>query len=232
MTFHPGRLVVLFDLDGTVLSFEGPAPGPGRTALELTIKELYALDRGTDGLRLAGGTDRALARAMLRRAGATDDDDAIARVLGRYVVHLESVLRTRRYVPIGPVADAVERLQARGAVVGVATGNTRDGARLKLASAGLVGSFDLTRGAYGCDAEARAEIVRLAAMRCGACEDGTDVVVVGDTEHDVGAARAIGARVVGVATNVAARDELRDAGADADAIVERCDEQLVAAVLG
>jgi phosphoglycolate phosphatase len=220
-----GQLVVLFDLDGTVLSFEGPAPGPGRTALELAMKELSA-----DGLRLAGGTDRALARAMLRRAGATDDDEAIARVLGRYVVHLESVLRARRYLPIGPVADAVERLQAHGAVVGVATGNTRDGARLKLASAGLVDSFDLARGAYGCDAEARAEIVRLAATRCGAREGGADVVVVGDTEHDVRAARAIGARVVGVATNIAARDELRDAGADA--VVERCDDQLVAAVLG
>ncbi len=55
-------------------------------------------------------------------------------------------------------------------------------------------------------------------------------MVVGDTEHDVRAARAIGARVVGVATDVAARDELRDAGADA--IVGKCDEQLVAAVLG
>jgi len=225
-----GRLVVLFDLDGTVLTFEGPAPGPGRTALELAMKELHAFDRATDGLRLAGGTDRALARAMLQRAGASDHDEAIARVLGRYVVHLESVLRTRRYRPIGPVASSVQRLQACGAVVGVATGNTRDGARLKLASAGLADSFDLTRGAYGCDAEARAEIVRLAAMRWGAREGGGEVVVVGDTEHDVRAARAIGARVVGVATSVAARDELRDAGADA--VVERCDEQLVAAVLG
>lgn len=222
--------VVLFDLDGTVLTFQGPPPGPGRTALELAMSELYAIERATDGIRVAGGTDRALARAMLQRARATDDEAAIARVLATYVMHLEAVLRTRRYEPIGDVAGAVERLQARGAVVGLATGNTRDGARLKLGSAGLGATFDMARGAYGCDAEARAEIVRLAAARCGAGEgDSSGVVVVGDTDLDVRAGRAIGARVVGVATNEASLNELRAAGADA--IVESCGDALVAAVL-
>jgi phosphoglycolate phosphatase len=220
--------LVLFDLDGTVLTFDGPPPGPGRTALELAMRSLYAFERATDGIRLAGGTDRALARAMLQRAQATDDEAAIARVLASYVTYLEDALRTRRYRPIGNVAGTVERLQALGAVVGVATGNTRDGARLKLASAGLGATFELSRGAYGCDAEVRAEIVRLAAVRCGA-RDGEAVVVVGDTERDVYAGRAIGARVVGIATNDAARRELREAGADA--IVETCSEALVDAIL-
>jgi phosphoglycolate phosphatase-like HAD superfamily hydrolase len=222
--------VVLFDLDGTVLTFEGPPPGPGRTALEAAMRELHALERATDGIRVAGGTDRALARAMLLRAGAPDDEEAIARVLASYVKHLESVLRTRRYRPIGQVTLTVERLHAGGAIVGMATGNTREGARLKLTSAGLDATFDLARGAYGCDAEARAEIVRLAAVRCGAPGGGASVVVVGDTERDVRAGRAIGARVVGVATDDEARRELHEAGADA--IVDACGEALVAAILG
>ena len=129
---------------------------------------------------------------------------------------------------VGNVDGTVERLQAFGAIVGLATGNTRDGARLKLTSAGLGATFDLSRGAYGCDAEARADIVRLAAVRCGA-RDGEAVVVVGDTERDVHAGRAIGARVVGIATDDAARRELLDAGADA--IVETCGDALVAAIL-
>jgi phosphoglycolate phosphatase-like HAD superfamily hydrolase len=221
--------VVLFDLDGTVLTFQGPAPGPGRTALELAMRELYSFERATDGIRVAGGTDRALARAMLQRARATDDDAAIERVLAAYVAHLEGQLRTRRYEPIGDVAGAVERLEARGAVVGVATGNARAGARLKLASAGLGTTFDMARGAYGCDAEVRAEIVRLAAQRCGAGAE-AEVVVVGDTDLDVRAGRAIGARVVGVATDDSSHRELREAGADA--IVATCGEALVAAILG
>ena len=194
------------------------------------MRELYAIERATDGIRVAGGTDRALARAMLQRARATDDEAAIARVLASYVMHLEAVLCTRRYEPIGDVAGAVARLEARGVVVGVATGNTRDGARLKLTSAGLGATFTLARGAYGCDAEARAEIVRLAALRCGAGDGEASVVVVGDTDLDVRAGRAIGARVVGVATNEASREELREAGADA--IVEMCGDALVTAILG
>jgi phosphoglycolate phosphatase-like HAD superfamily hydrolase len=222
------RRVVLFDLDGTVLSFEGPPPGPGRMALEREMLELYACERATDGIRVAGGTDRALARSMLMRAGMSDDDAAIARVLCAYVAHLEVILRTRQYRPIGEVASAVEALRARGAIVGAATGNLREGARLKLASAGLAATFDLSFGAYGDDAERRADIVRLAAERCGATA-GAKLIVVGDTRYDVEAGRAAGARVVGVATNDAARAELEAAGADA--IVPACGDELVQAAM-
>jgi phosphoglycolate phosphatase len=225
--------VVLFDLDGTVLTFEGPAPGPGRTALDRAMRDIYALESASEGIRFAGGTDRGLARKLIERFGVADDD-AIERVIASYLVHLGTVLETRRYHPIGDVVAAVAALRGRGAAVGVATGNVRAGARLKLTSAGLESAFDLAMGGYGCDAEARAEIVRLGAERCarGAGIDvaATRVVVVGDTEHDVRAARAIGARVIGVATNAAARVELE--AARADAIVSACGDELVNAVLG
>lgn len=226
---HAARaLVVLFDLDGTVLTFEGASPGPGRTAFDRAMRELHGVERATEGVRVAGATDRGLARAVLRRAGASDEEAAIARLLDAYVGHLEDVLRERRYVPIGDVSGAVEVLRARGAVVGLATGNMRRGARLKLGSAGLAASFDLERGAYGCEREPRPELVRLAAERCGWAAGGR-AVVVGDTEHDVTAGRAIGARVVGVATGDASRSELAAAGADV--IVDGCGEALVRAVL-
>jgi phosphoglycolate phosphatase len=220
--------VVLFDLDGTVLTFEGAPPGPGRSALERAMLELYALEHATEGLRVAGGTDRALARALLARAGCFDDEGAIDGLLGVYVKHLEAILRTRRYHPVGDVAGTVTTLRAAGARVGAATGNLRAGAKLKLASAGLASVFDLAWGAYGDDAEPRSEIVRLAADRCGATS-GAEVVVVGDTEHDARAARAIGARIVGVATSPRARAELIEAGVEA--IVDACGDDLVQAVL-
>lgn len=222
--------VVLFDLDGTVLTFEGAPPGPGRTALERAMLELFAVERATHGIRVAGGTDRAIARAMLVRAALRDDEASIDRVLAAYVGHLEQVLLTRRYLPIGDVAGAVAALRARGAVVGVATGNLREGARIKLGSAGLEALFDPALGGYGGDGEVRAEIVRLAAQRCGAPGGrGPDVVVVGDTEHDVRAARAVGARAIGVATDERAHAELQAAGADA--IVDGCGDELVRLIL-
>jgi phosphoglycolate phosphatase len=224
-------VIVLFDLDGTALTFEGPSPGPGRTALEQVMRELHGVERATDGIRVAGGTDRAIARAMLRKAGADEQDAAVESVLAAYEKRLRLILQTRRYRPVGDVAGAVRTLQERGAVVGIATGNTRAGAALKLGSAGLSSVFDPARGGYGCEAELRADIVRLAATRCshGAAPTAPPtVVVVGDTEHDVSAARAVGARVVGVAISAAARAELQAAGADA--VVEACGDELVAAV--
>jgi len=135
----------------------------------------------------------------------------------------------RRYHPIGAIARVVEVLRGSGAVVGLATGNVRDGARLKLTSAGLGPTFDLALGAFGCDAEPRAEIVRLSAERCSASAAAVPVVVVGDTEHDVHAARAVGARIIGVATDAESRAELEAAGANV--VVDSCGDDLLRAVL-
>lgn len=223
------RTIVLFDIDGTVLTFDGPPPGPGRTALERAMLELYGVERATEGMRVAGGTDLALARALLERAGVAADDATMSRLLSAYLAHLRSVLETRRYHPIGDVAACVAALRSRGAVVGLATGNLREGAHHKLTSAGIDAVFDLELGSYGSDAEVRADIVRLASVRCGAA-DGDAIVVVGDTDFDVRAGRAVGARVVGVAVSQSARAELAQAGADV--IVETCGDALVEAALG
>ena len=235
--------IVLFDLDGTVLTFDDPPPGPGRTAMDRAIASLYGVADASAGVRFSGGTDRGIVRALLRKCGL--DDAAIngeaERTLDRYLEHLAELLRTRRYRAMGDVAGAVAELAADGACVGVATGNVRAGARLKLDSAGLGAVFDLDRGGYGCDAEPRPDILRAALARCAAAvgrrssssgasavAHASAVVVVGDTVHDVTAARAIGARVVGVALGPDARRELLDARADV--VVDDCGPALVAAI--
>lgn len=220
--------LVLFDIDGTVLTFRGPAPGPGRMALDRAMYELYGLDRATEHLRVAGGTDLALARTLLGRAGVAPDDAAIESLLDSYLEHLRAVLETRQYHPVGDVQGAVAKLRRHGVMVGLATGNVRRGAELKLASAGLSSTFHLDHGGFGSDKELRADIVRQAMVRC-AMPQGASIVVVGDTEHDVRAGRAVGARVVGVATNERARAELLAAGADA--IVDTCGDALLREVL-
>jgi phosphoglycolate phosphatase len=219
--------LVLFDIDGTILSFRGPSPGPGRTALNRAMLELHGVERATEHVRVAGGTDPALARALLGRAGIPADDAAITRLLESYLRHLQDVLETRRYYPVGDVEGTVLALREREVRVGLATGNTRAGAAIKLASAGLLSTFSLDHGGFGSDAELRADIVRQAVSRCA--PDGATVVVVGDTKHDVAAGRAVNARVVGVAASEEARAELAAAGADA--IVDACGDALLREVL-
>jgi phosphoglycolate phosphatase len=217
-------VILLFDLDGTVITFDGNAPGPGRTAMGRASQLLFGADH-TVGVRFAGGTDKGIARAILERAQVGVSAENVDRILDTYVDELVQVLRERSYRAVGDVASAVRACSTRGAVVGVATGNTRRGAGIKLASAGLGDVFNLDYGGYGCDHELRAEVVRAGIRRCGG---GDNVIVIGDTQQDVDAARAVGAKCVGVAVNQSTRDELTAAGADA--IVSACGDELVEAI--
>jgi len=96
------------------------------------------------------------------------------------------------------------------------TGNFEAGAKIKLEH------FDLWRyfrcGAFGDDSADRNDLVPFAverARRCGLPDiDAHDILVVGDTPHDVACARAVGAIPVGVATGGFSADKLRESGAD------------------
>jgi phosphoglycolate phosphatase-like HAD superfamily hydrolase len=121
-------------------------------------------------------------------------------------------------------------------VQSVLTGNVRQIAEVKLSAAGLTDRLDLGIGAYGESHEVRAELVHLAranaARRYGHGFDGQQTVLVGDTELDVAAALATGARVVGVATGGTTADKLAAAGAHAVLPDLTDTAATVAAVLG
>jgi phosphoglycolate phosphatase-like HAD superfamily hydrolase len=114
------------------------------------------------------------------------------------------------------VRELLDRLHARDDVfLGLVTGNFEAGARIKL------DHFDLWKyfrcGAFGDDAADRNALVPFAVSR--ARESGApqvlarDVLVVGDTPHDVACALAAGATPIGVATGSFSIEELRASGA-------------------
>jgi len=96
-------------------------------------------------------------------------------------------------------------------LLGIATGNVRGGADAKLAAAGLDGWFAL--GGYGSDSHHRAELVAAAIERGRQRAAVDEVVVVGDTVHDIAAARACRATVCAVATGSDPADKLGEADA-------------------
>ncbi len=97
-----------------------------------------------------------------------------------------------------------------GSPVGVETRNLWYRTDL-LEAAGLAHHFGF--GGYGCDSTDRAELVAVAIAKSGVGA-GDTAVVVGDTIHDVAAARACGAKVVAVTTGADDRATLEAAGAD------------------
>ena len=117
---------------------------------------------------------------------------------------------------------AVEALRAVGGHPGVhqsvLTGNLYPLAVLKLSIFELTGLLDLRIGAFGGDDIDRlalpAHAWRRATEHLGHSFTGTDTVIIGDTLLDVATGKAVGARVVAVATGPSAADELAAAGAD------------------
>jgi phosphoglycolate phosphatase-like HAD superfamily hydrolase len=111
------------------------------------------------------------------------------------------------------------------------TGNIRPIAVDKLSAFDLAGLVDFEIGGYGTDDVVRATLVRRSlertAAKHGRAFDPAEVVVIGDTVHDVTAALANGVTAVGVATGGTSAADLAAAGAhvvlddlsDVDAVV-------------
>jgi phosphoglycolate phosphatase len=96
-------------------------------------------------------------------------------------------------------------------------------ARARLQRLGLDGFFPDGQGAFGCEAEDRPSLIRLARERAGG-RLREETVAVGDTPADVAGAHAAGIRVVAFCSGRHERAE----PPDADALIERMDELPVA----
>jgi phosphoglycolate phosphatase-like HAD superfamily hydrolase len=203
----------LFDIDGTLLR----AGGAGGRALDAVFAARYGLEGAMRGIDAGGRTDPWLVTQVFeQRLGRTPTTAEIDAVLDAYLPELERELAAAATFRVLPwVEETLDWLGGEPHVaVGVATGNTAAGARKKLDRAGLSPRFGF--GGYGCDSAIRGEVVARAIARGRERRDCPPerIVVVGDTEHDVSAARACGVRVVAVATGSATRDALDRCGAD------------------
>ena len=209
--------LVLFDIDGTLVL----TGGAGLRAMTRACEEIVGHADALDGIAVAGRTDWSILQDTLARLGRELDQDLFARLRERYVTHLHGEIQQpgKGFNGTLPgVSALLEELHPREDVfLGLLTGNFKDGARIKLQR------FDLWRyfrcGAFGDDSPDRNALVPVALERAAASGlpafTPADVVVVGDTPHDVACARAVGAVPVGVATGGFTVDQLRECGAAA-----------------
>ena len=209
MTADPGnpgeRIYLLFDIDGTLMEAEGA----GRAALERAYDEATGISGAMDGIVFAGRPDQWIISEVERTSGVSIDRETF---VPRYLEILEEELAARSPRPLPGVIDLLDRLAKRDDVaLGLCTGNMRAGAFAKLRSVGIAGYF--TAGGFGDWHEDREAITREAARAAG-WTPGAPLAHVGDTEHDIRAAHAVGAAAVGVATGAHGLDQLLDADAD------------------
>lgn len=206
--------LLLFDIDGTLVQ-----GGPAKSAFGAALSSVFGTAGPIAGHDFAGKTDPRIARELLLAAGLTsaEIEAGLPRFWDRYLSELARRIPSDPARPLPGVAALVPLLAARQDVaLGLVTGNIREGARLKLASARLWDRFPV--GAFGCDSAARNELpaiaVRRAAAHWGRPFRNSDVVVIGDTPRDVACGRAARAATVAVATGHFTAAELEAASPD------------------
>jgi phosphoglycolate phosphatase-like HAD superfamily hydrolase len=205
-------VVFLFDIDGTLIK----TGGAGGAALMEAFAETFGVADPAQ-VPFSGRTDRGIAQNLFRVHDVEDTPDNWRLLCDVYLKRL------RHYLPLrqGEVLPGVHRLldqlaQHADVALGLLTGNAREGARLKLEHYELWHHFSF--GGYGDHHVNRDEVAQAALAACRAYVDGDvgaeQIWVVGDTPLDIRCARAIGARVVAVATGWDDRRRLEAARPD------------------
>ena len=208
---YPGEIdAILFDLDGTLVETDDIAV----QALARRIQPLQRLVPGLETERsarnllmtLEAPTTRIL--AFLDRFGI--DDDVLD--LGDRIRRLRGLSTSRSLQPVDGVADTLRELSRRY-YLGIVTTRSHHEAQAFLAQQNLT---ELVQAITGRDDTWRikphpspvlhtAEKLGVSIERC---------LLVGDSQVDIEAACAAGARSVGVLSGFGTRDQLERAGAD------------------
>jgi phosphoglycolate phosphatase len=205
--------LVLFDIDGTLLTSEGL----GRASMQRALAEVFG-SPGNLTYRYDGKTDKQIVRDVMRLEGHSDEhiDSRMEGLIELYLDGLRAGAKSGKF-KVRPHAGVVELLDAleirKDVVLGLLTGNVEQGARVKLTAAGI--DPDRFRvNAFGSDHEHRPQLPAIAQRRAsetlGLDITGKRLVVIGDTPADIECGRSLGARSIGVASGHYTVEQLKE----------------------
>jgi phosphoglycolate phosphatase len=198
--------LALFDCDGTLVdsqhticaamdacfaALDLPAPGPART-------------RRVVGLSLV----EAMREIAPEAGGAVHEALAEEYKNAFYRLRAEGLANEPLY---DGVAALIDRLEADGWLLGVATGKSDRGLKLCLEAHGLAARFVTLQTADRHPSKPHPSMIEQAMAEAGAAPQTT--MMIGDTSYDMAMARAAGAFAIGVGWGYHDSDELLRAGA-------------------
>ncbi len=212
----------VFDIDGTLLHAYG---GAHYNSFHSALEKHFALTCKIDGVPLHGNTDTGILRAVLAREGVAADQFDLKReaVFADMCAEVEKNRDQVRSELCPGISQLLAALKRRGKLLGVATGNLERIGWIKVEAAGVRDHF--TFGAFSDGHETRTEIFRDAIEQVRKRLGGSaSVCFVGDTVHDVTAAKALNAPVIAVATGIFTCEQLSESGPEV--CVQSCEELL------
>lgn len=202
--------LILWDVDGTLLSTDGIAAAAMRAAMQQVVGPAAPMER----THYAGKTDWQIIHESFPSLDAAHVAERLHEFREAYLALLEPQRAdlTARSTIFPGVITALEVL-AGYAHQAPLTGNMAAIARIKLECTGLNTMLDAAAGAYGDDHHHRPALVPIAAERAaqryGRRFSGSQIVIVGDTPNDIACGKANGARTIAVATGPYTLADLR-----------------------
>ncbi|MCZ4353721.1 HAD family hydrolase [Roseovarius aestuarii] len=204
---------IVFDKDGTLFDFHTTWSGWARALME-HMSDLHNVPVAdiAQAIDFDLVTNRFLPGSVMISANNRECAEALAKALpGVSVDDVEEQMvassATAQLSPVVPLAAFLDGLSERGLKVGLMTNDSEFGARAHLEAAGVLDRFDFVAGydsghGHKPNADPLLAFARLMGLTPAR------VVMVGDSTHDLIAARAAGMQSLGVLTGVAEAEEL------------------------
>jgi phosphoglycolate phosphatase len=201
---RPLKLVV-FDVDGTLVDSQHLIVAAQAEAFAACGLDAPTRERSLSVVGLS------LPNAFRALVGPDGPVEALADAYKRAFQRLRADPTTLE--PLFPgAAETVDRLSARGVLLGIATGKSRRGVQHLLDRLGWQDRFASVRTADDAPSKPDPTMLRQALREAGARPEET--ILIGDTSFDMAMAAAIGASGIGAAWGYHPVEELRAAGAE------------------
>lgn len=198
--------LILFDIDGTLMYHVGFRHWNQQYARGMRVA--YDIKEPQDFEKYNGSIEMHMAWDIVKKYGLNREE-----FLKRFPLYIAAMIEhLELWAQKGPVFEAideavmvVEKLAAKRVhTLGILTGNAKRIAQWKLSHVGLSGYFSF--GLYGEEADDRIALAKLvfekAKKELHQEFDPINIVVIGDTVHDIRCGKAIGAVTIAVTTGM------------------------------
>jgi len=183
---------IFWDLDGTLIDTKGA----GVPALLNSVEQVAGQTPHFERSSVAGLTDHQIFLHLFRILDFPVSREQLDMALSLYSANLLIALQDQKVEVLGNGLRVLKELAELNFVNFVCTGNIASAAEIKLKSAGLIQQFEINNIFSSKGIEPRSAILTDALTNSKASPN--EVVVIGDTEHDIFAAREIGLKVIAV----------------------------------
>jgi len=209
------RKVVLFDIDGTLLSSRMAEYDEGQRYIR-AIRDITGKYVSVTPSRFAGMVDPQICRMILSENGISEKMQE--NLLPKVIVRMGEIYKAmKKQIVLNTGVQELLRvlLTSRSHVLGVLTGNVSCVGEEKLSVAGIRSYF--TDRFYADSCFDRSVLAKSAVEACVSkyrLFSQEDVLIVGDTPLDIESANAAKAKPIGIASGVYSIEDLSKAGAN------------------